>query len=86
MPGPAVRVCPSCRVPEIVGPDRSSGGAATTTAVCAEVAEALPAEFLAVTSTRTVLPTSAFVSLYVLEVAPVIWVQLDPVLSQPSHV
>jgi hypothetical protein len=39
-----------------------AGGAASTTAVGADVAVALPTEFFAVTTTRIVKPTSALVS------------------------
>jgi hypothetical protein len=56
-----VRDCPCCAVPEIVGGAVLTGGvgAGWTTAVGAEVALAEPAEFVAVTTTRTVEPTSA---------------------------
>jgi len=40
----------------------AGANAAVTTALAALVAEVLPAAFLAVTTTRSVLPTSALVS------------------------
>jgi hypothetical protein len=80
-----VRVCSICAVPEIVGAVWSDGGAAAITAVAAETAELVPAEFLAVTSRAIVFPTSACVSLYVVEVAALMPTQLAPVLSQRCH-
>src|SRR5579859_7550609 len=54
----------------------------TTTVVTAEVAEDEPALFAAVTTTSTVDPTSARVTVYVDEFAPGIGAQLAPRLSQ----
>ena len=61
VPGDAVSVWPCCAVPDTVGGDVFAGAVAlaATTAVWAESAVALPAEFEAVTWTRSVEPTSA---------------------------
>ena len=62
LPGSAVRVLPCCDAPVIVGAAVFVGGAAeaaATVAVAADVAELEPAEFEAVTATRSVEPTSA---------------------------
>ena len=63
-----VNVCPCCAVPEITGGDTSDGGPDedddVTTAVAADVAAAEPAEFDAVTVTRSVAPTSAETNRY----------------------
>jgi hypothetical protein len=77
-PFAAVNVCPACAVPEIVGGAVLAGAAATTTSVSADVAVLDPAEFDAVTSTRTDAPTSTEVSVYVCAVAPAMFVQLPP--------
>ncbi len=56
----AVRVEPSCGVPAIVGGAVFAGACgAAITADGDDAAVALPAEFDAVTTTRTVVPTSA---------------------------
>jgi hypothetical protein len=60
-------------------------GAASTIDVGAEVAALEPVLFEAVTPTRSVLPTSSSISVYVLLFAPGITTQLPPVLSQRSH-
>jgi hypothetical protein len=61
VPALAVNTDPATAVPEMLGNAVLAGAAAAgvTTAVCAEVAELVPAEFAAVTSTRIVRPTSA---------------------------
>jgi hypothetical protein len=63
VPGLAVRVCPSCAVPLIVGGAVLVGGVGggCTTAVGAEFAVPLPPVFFAVTTTRIVAPTSRLV-------------------------
>src|SRR4051812_46268905 len=53
-----------------------------TTAVGAVVAVAVPALFFAVTSVRTVFPTSALDSLYFWPHAPMMFEQLLPPVSQ----
>ena len=60
VPGLAVRIWPSCAVPLIVGGAVFAGGVAgpCTTAVTAEFAVPLPLLLLAVTTTRTLEPTS----------------------------
>ena len=49
------------------------------------MAAVAPAAFVAVTTTRTVAPTSAAVSAYVALVAPAMSVQVAPVASQRRH-
>jgi hypothetical protein len=56
-----------------------------TTPVCAEVADAEPAAFVAVTTIRSVLPASADTSVYVLLVAPLMLAHEAPALSQRRH-
>src|SRR5262249_26222818 len=56
-----------------------------TTAVGAESAKLAPALFVAVTPTRTVLPTSTDASVYVLPLAPMMSAQLPPLESQRRH-
>ena len=53
---------PSTAVPDISGRSCDTGGAACTTAETADARSALPAWLLAVTTLRTVAPTSAAVS------------------------
>ena len=81
----AVRVCPSCAVPETVGAPVFDGGAAATVAVADEVALLEPAEFDAVTVTRIVEPTSELLAAYVCAVAPPMSAQLPPLASQWRH-
>jgi len=87
VPGFAVSVWPACAVPLIVGGEVFDGGVgfAATTPVAAEAAEAEPALFDAVTTVRSVEPTSVLVTAYVLPVAPAMSAQLLPVLSQRRH-
>jgi hypothetical protein len=59
--------------------------AATMVDDVGESALTAPEAFVAVTSTRTVLPASAVVSVYVWPVAPEIDAQLAPLLSQRCH-
>jgi hypothetical protein len=63
LPRSTVRIEPSMNVPRILGGDVFVGGSPEMTAVGAEVAEAEPAEFVAVTTTRIVRPTSRRTSL-----------------------
>ena len=86
-PGVAVSVCPACADPAIVGSEVLLGatGAACTTAVCIELAELVPAEFEAVTTTRTVAPTSAAVNVYVCAAAGTMSTQLAPDESHLRH-
>jgi hypothetical protein len=60
-------------------------GAATTTAVCAEVAAAEPALFEAVTTTRIVEPRSAEVTVYVCAANGTMSAQAPPEPSQRRH-
>lgn len=62
-----------------------AGGAARTTAVATDDAEAAPPPFVAVTTARTVEPTSAGVRPYVAAVAPAIATQPAPEPSQRCH-
>jgi hypothetical protein len=59
--------------------------AAVTTPVAADVAEEEPALFDAVTSTRTVEPTSPAVNVYVVPVAPAMSEQFPPPALQRRH-
>ena len=59
VPVVAESACSSVAVPEIVGSAVLTGGSGTTTAVWVDVALVLAAAFVAVTTTRIVLPTSA---------------------------
>src|ERR1051325_7042396 len=71
--------------PEVGQPSFVVGGgagAALTTAVGTDVADAEPSLFFAVTLTRMVLPESTPFRVYVLSVAPEIDAQLPPFSSQ----
>jgi hypothetical protein len=81
----AVSVCPCWAVPLIVGSAVFASGMAVTTAVWLLVAEALPPEFDAVTTTRIVEPMSDGVSAYVELVAPEMSAQLAPDALQRRH-
>src|SRR4051794_28663695 len=63
-------VCPCCAVPDTTGGVLFAGGGPVTCAVCALGADAEPAPFVAVTTTRRVLPTSSEPTTYVEPVAP----------------
>jgi hypothetical protein len=65
----------------------AGGGVAAfvITAVGTDVASVDPVLFVARTRNRTALPTSADVSLYSREVAPLMLAQLPPFLSQRRH-
>jgi hypothetical protein len=65
----AVSVWPSRRLPDTVGAAVLAGGVPVTGAVAAEVADATPSGFVAVTTTRIAAPTSAAISVYVAPVA-----------------
>ena len=65
---------------EIADPEGAS--ALATTAVGADVAEAVPALLRAVTRTRSVVPSSADVRTYVFAAAPLMSAQLEPLRSQ----
>jgi len=78
-------VAPSAGVPETAGAVRTDGGIASTAAVGAEDARAVPATFVAVTATRRVPPTSAEVAPYVLCVAPGMSAHPDPSAPQRRH-
>jgi hypothetical protein len=80
-----VSVWPSRTVPVIVGAVPLTGGVGSILALCAAVAVAVPAVFVAVTTTRVVVPTSAEVSVYVCAVAFGMSVQFEPPASQRRH-
>ena len=84
MPFVEVRTEPALAVPLIFGRTVLTGAPATI-ALPAEVAVALPAEFEAVTATFISMPTSAFPSVYVVAVEPLMAAQLAPVWLQRSH-
>ena len=85
VPLAAVRVEPTCGLPEIDGGAVLAGGEAVTTAVTAEVAAALPAEFEAVTVTASVEPRSADAIVYVAAVAPAMAAHDAPPESHRCH-
>ena len=62
VPRAAASVPPSRAVPDTVGAAVFSGATGATAAVGAECASAVPPSFVAVTTTRTVRPTSVAVS------------------------
>jgi hypothetical protein len=90
-PVDADSVWPSCGVPLMVGRDVFAGGAVTdagaaaTTADAALVADPEPPAFDAVTTTRSVLPTSADVNANEAVVAPAIEAHELPLVSQRLH-
>jgi hypothetical protein len=86
-PGEAVRACPCWAVPLIVGADVLLGtvGGPGTTAVTAESAEPEPPALAAVTTDRSVSPTSELWTAYVFAVAPLMFEQLAPEVLQSCH-
>ena len=87
VPAFAVSVWPTTAVPLIVGSTVFDGatGASATVVVCVDVAEALPALFVPVTTTLIVAPMSATANEYVDPVAPTMSAQLAPDTSQRRH-
>jgi hypothetical protein len=85
----AVSDWPTCGVPEIAGSTVFDGAAGLPTASVAFelVLELDPPtlELSALTTTRTVRPTSADVSLYIEDVAPLMSWQEFPLMSQRCH-
>jgi len=81
----AVDDWPYCGLPPIDGAVVFVGATAAITAVAAEDAVPVPAEFVALTKARIVLPTSALVRTYVVAVAPAMSPQPLPMLSQRRH-
>ena len=75
---------PSCGLAGIDGLFVTVGGVRTR-AVTADGARADPAVLAAVTTTRSVLPSSAAVTVYDAAVAPAIGWQPVPVAEQRSH-
>ena len=63
MPFDALNVCPSTVEPLTAGATVFAGGGGVTVAVAAEVAGVEPPALLAVTTTRSVCPTSPAASL-----------------------
>jgi hypothetical protein len=82
-----VRVLPSCGVPVTAGGAVFDGGIGATVIgpTADDAAPAEPIEFVAVTVTTIVLPTSALATVYVLPVAPAISLQFAPVASHCRH-
>ena len=79
-------VWPTCAVPEIVGRTVFRGAdESEMIGLGCEFAVSLPSALDAVTSTRTVLPTSAEVSLYDFDVAPAMSAHAAPLLEQRCH-
>ena len=62
-----------------------TGGVARTVSVGADVAAAEPPRCVAVTVTRSVLPTSAGLAMYVAAVAPSMSTQFAPLASHRRH-
>ena len=78
--------CAICIGPVPLGQPVAGGvGVAVTTAVGTDVADVAPAEFFAVTLTRSVLPASTDFSAYVWPLAPLMPEQLPPILLQRRH-
>ncbi len=72
-------------MPEIAGSTVFTGGAATTRAEAADVAGVEPAPLVAVTTTRSVPPTSPGTGVYVDAVADGMSAQADPAALQRRH-
>ena len=91
LPFEAARTLCSSATPLIKGGARFAGGGGggagtgATTGVALLVAEAEPPAFDAVTTTRSVFPTSAEARAYCEEAAPEIEAQLAPAESQRRH-
>jgi hypothetical protein len=85
LPSVALSVCPSRAVPLTTGGALLAGGAAATTALGALLTVAVPPPLRAVTSTRSVLPTSPAPSAYVAAVAFATAAHAFPAESQRSH-
>jgi hypothetical protein len=89
VPLDAVSLAPTLGRPEIDGrvalASESPSSAAAIVVVAAEAAEAAPALFVAVTSTWSRAPTSTAVTEYELAVAPAMFVQFPPDVSQRFH-
>jgi hypothetical protein len=79
-----VSVLPTASEPATVG-GAVFAGALVTTAVGADDSDALPALFVAVTTTRIVWPASAAPTAYVCAFAPEIGEHAPPVESQRRH-
>ena len=85
VPALADNVCPSAVEPETIGSAVFAGASAATTPVTADVAEDDPVELLAVTTTRSVVPTSPWPSAYVAPVAPATFAHAPPDALQLCH-
>ena len=85
VPVATVSVSPSRATPETSGRSVFTGGAGRIASVRADVTFALPAEFVAVTTTRSVASTSPARATYVEPVAPAISVQVVPSAAQRRH-
>ena len=85
VPSAEVRATARCALPEIVGATVLTGPSPATVAVALLAWLALPSGLVAVTSTRTVAPTSAIASAYVAPVAPSMFCQLAPWSRERCH-
>jgi hypothetical protein len=85
VPGDAVTSSPTRAAPLIAGGSVLRGAVAAIGPVAADTAVTLLAPFEAVTSTRTVWPTSASPTASVRSVAPSIGVHSRPSASQRCH-
>ena len=85
VPAAPVNVEPTDAVPVIVGIADAVGAADPTAAVSAELAEAVPATFVAVTVTRRWNDASAATTRYVALVAPATSVHEPPAEAQRDH-
>jgi len=83
----AVSTWPTAAVPVIAGSVAFAGATTTagTTAVAAEVPVAVPALLVAVSTTRSVCPTSPATTAYVVPVWPATATQLAPAASHCCH-
>src|SRR4051812_10953638 len=75
----------TCTPPVPLGQPVLLVGVVPITPVGTDVDVSLPSAFVAVTTERSVEPPSAFLSTYVLAVAPLIAAQLAPFSSQRCH-
>jgi hypothetical protein len=85
VPRSVVSVCPSRTTPETLGAVVLAGATAATVAVWMLADAVGPAPLVAVTTARSVDPTSAPVGVYVVAVAPARSAQFAPAASQRRH-
>ena len=85
VPATAVRVEPRRTAPLIAGAIVLAGPSLTTTAVGRLVSVALPSGLEAVTRRRTIAPTSALTSAYVVWSAPEMFCHVVPLSLERCH-